>query len=84
MSVRLLSVRFADDGTITIDWTDEADMKKEGGTIHSTYITLAGQEEPQVSYWARELFQDLDELLGHARRLVEGAPTVNIQELGRD
>lgn len=72
MSVRLLSVRFSDDGTITIDWSDETMMKREGGTIHSTYFTTAALEtDEQVAYWAKEMFQDIDELLGHARKLVE-------------
>jgi hypothetical protein len=71
MKIKLLSVRFADDGDVTIDWMDTAQSSKDGGTIHSTYVTMEGQGAEHVEYWLRELMQDVDELLGHARKLVE-------------
>lgn len=71
-SIRILSVRFSDDGNVTIDWVDENEMDKNGGTIRSTYLTPAGvQSSPEVEYWLREFFQDVDELLGHVRKVVE-------------
>jgi hypothetical protein len=71
-SVRILSIRFTDDGNITIDWLDENEMSKNGGTIRSTYVTPSGiAESKEVEYYVIELMQDCDELLGHARKLVE-------------
>lgn len=71
-SIRILSVRFTDDGNITIDWLDENEMTKVGGQIRSTYVTPTGiAESKEVSYYVTELMQDCDELLGHARKLVE-------------
>lgn len=71
-TIRILSIRFTDDGNVTIDWLDENEMSKHGGTIRSTYVTPTGiNESDQVSYWIKELMQDCDELLGHARKAVE-------------
>lgn len=71
-SIRILSVRFSDDGNVTIDWMDENEVTKNGGTIRSTYVTPSGiQGSADVEYWLREFFQDVDELLGHARKVVE-------------
>jgi hypothetical protein len=71
MKIKILSVRFSDDGDVTIDWVDHGASSKDGGTIHSTYITIEGQGDDQVEYWLKEVRQDVDELLGHARKLVE-------------
>lgn len=72
MSIRILSIRFSDSGEVTIDWVDEAVMKPTGGTIHSSYFTPeAIAKDAQVEYWTKELMQDVDELLGHVRKMLE-------------
>lgn len=69
--MRVLSVRWSDDGDITIDWADEHEMKKEGGEVHSIYVTPQGQSaDEQVAYYVKELNQDVDELLGHIRKML--------------
>ncbi len=69
--IRILSVRFSDGGETTIDWIDEGASQKGGYEIHSSVITLAGQEDEQINYWMRELRQDADELLGHTRKMLD-------------
>lgn len=62
--MRVLSVRFEDDGTIIVDWVMEAEQTKYGGVAHSTWVSLDGQEKfDQVSYYVDEIRSDIEQLL---------------------
>lgn len=74
MAIRILGVRLDDeDGNIMIDWMDESEQSREGGVAYQTYITLEGQQSyGRVGYYAKELREDIDELLGWWRKYRSG------------
>ena len=74
MAIRISSIRFDDDdGSIIIDWLDETEQSREGGEAHQTYITQEGQQQyKHVGYYAKELREDVDELIGWFRKYRNG------------
>jgi hypothetical protein len=62
--IRVLGCNLMDDGTIVVEWMDEDDHKPEGSLVRQTSITARGQEDwDKVGYYAKELRQDLEELV---------------------
>lgn len=62
--IRVLGCQLTDDGTIIVEWMDEDDHQPEGSLVKQTSITTKGQQDwEQVGYYAKELRQDLEELV---------------------
>lgn len=64
MTIEIQGVAF-DEEDIQITWVDTDAIGKHGGDIHlSTISDYSQNEDDQVKYWATELRQAVDELLG--------------------
>lgn len=64
MRVRIIGIRFDDEGTVYIEWAYESEQTRQGGTVRTTYITLDGQDkDEQIGYFVKELQEDASELL---------------------
>lgn len=64
MTREVQGVSLEEDGTIIIHWADPKRQSELGGTAFQSYITVDGQEsDEQVAYYAKELRQDVVELL---------------------
>ena len=62
--MNIVGIAFLDDGGINIEWSDDLEQSPEGGTAHSTYISMFGRQTyPHVGTYAEELKQDAEELL---------------------
>jgi hypothetical protein len=63
--MRILGCRLSDeDGSIVVEWFEEREQTREGGVFYQSMITLEAQENwEQVGYYAKELRQDLEELV---------------------
>jgi len=64
--MRVLGVRISDeDGSLLIDWYEESEQKRTGGTTYQTIITREALDEwKHIGYYANELREDLTELVG--------------------
>lgn len=64
MKVQIDGVGF-DEADIQITWADAEEVTRFGGSVYLTTITEEAQEEDlQLKYWASEVRQAVDELLG--------------------
>lgn len=71
---QVVAIQLADDGQINIDWVDSSEMSPKGGELHSTFVTLSGQEsDEQVDYWAKEIRQDADEFLHAVLKMLKSS-----------
>lgn len=62
----VVQAQFDEDGGIHIQWFDTKEHNRNGGTYLTSYITKEAQEELEhVGYYAKELRQDVEELLDH-------------------
>ena len=62
--IRILGCRLDDEGSITIEWLYEHEYTPQVTEIHQTIVTSRGQEDwEHVGYYARELREDLEELV---------------------
>ena len=62
--MNIVGIRFLYDGGINIEWSDDSEHTPEGGSVHSTYISMFGRQTYQhVVTYAEELKQDAEELL---------------------
>lgn len=63
--MRVFSCRISDeDGSIQVEWYEESEQKPEGGTVYQTHITREAIDRwEQVGYYAKELTEDLEELV---------------------
>lgn len=58
-------ISFDDDGSIVFEWVEESEVDDNGGESHQTWITPDGLGlEEELAYYAKELREDADELLG--------------------
>ena len=70
--MRVIGVRFEDDGTVVVDWVSEREQSRFGGEGHSTYITTDGQaKNDKLGYYVEELRQDAAELVTWFQRARE-------------
>jgi len=70
---RILNIAFSDNGNISLDWMDEGEQAREGGTYNTTFVTMAGLEKSeQVNYYAKELKEDADEFLHAVLKMLSG------------
>ena len=54
--MNIVGIAFLDDGGINIEWSDDLEQSPEGGTAHSTYISMFGRQTyPHVGTDAEEL-----------------------------
>ncbi len=64
--MRIMACRISDeDKSMVIDWYEEAEQSPQGGTMYQTIITAAAIEDwKHVEYYAGEVYEDLEELVG--------------------
>ena len=66
VATQIVQVNFDEEAGIQIQWFDPDEHDKQGGTYHTSMVTRLAQEEvAEVNYYAKELRQDVDELLAH-------------------
>ena len=72
--MRVFSCRISDeDGSIQIEWYEESEQKPEGGVVYQTIITREALERyDRVGYYAKELEQDLEELVNWFTKYQKG------------
>ena len=63
--MNILGVRFDDqDGSITVEWYESSEQKREGGVIYQSIINQEAVEGYEhVGYYAAELREDVAELV---------------------
>jgi hypothetical protein len=62
--MRLLGVRFEDDGMVIVDYLMENEQSKFGGMAHSMWVSLDAQEKYEsIEYYVKELREDAASLL---------------------
>lgn len=62
-----------EDGSIRVEWYEESEQKPEGGTFYQTVITREAIDNwEHVGYYAKELIQDLEELVEWTLKYTSG------------
>jgi hypothetical protein len=70
----VLGCRFSEeDQSMVIEWYDDMEQKQEGGIMYQTIITAeALQNWKHVNYYAKELHEDLQELISWTEKYRSG------------
>ena len=63
--MRILGCRISDDdNSIIIEWYEDTDQRPEGGLMYQTIISPEAYSNwERVGYYAKELMEDLEELV---------------------